>query len=223
MFNIYDICFPLVNKQNHYVGSSFKWDERFYATCKHVLKDKNEISIIFEVEGYQSSHTITKTYFSEKYDLCLFEIEQERALPPHLNKTMDELFMGQEVILLGRTSHIPGVIEPRYIKTYIHRAMAKPEDWFIDNFGLITVNELNVQIPKGFSGGPVISPNNILLGMALGTNAIENNCYTVEEEIITSAQERSSVQIKEITYLGLIHSVKDINKIISSIDFNIYP
>ncbi|HEI6746114.1 TPA: trypsin-like peptidase domain-containing protein [Legionella pneumophila] len=216
MLNIYNICFPLVNEKKKYLGTAFKWNEKFYVTCKHVVKDQREITIVFDIEGDQKAYKITKNLCSKKYDLCLFEIEQNRHEKSLIQST-EELSMGQDVILLGFTSTTPGVIEPRCIKTYIHRARAKPDDWLVDSFGLISINELNIQIPRGFSGGPVISSNNNqLLGMILGTNAIENNCYIVEDEVTTTGNEKTSIQIKEKTYFGLIHTIKDIQDIISS-------
>ncbi len=223
--SIYDLCFPLVDSNNNYLGASFKWDKKFYITCKHVVNASQDIRVVKDPEKNSKSYAISNIRLSKKYDLCLFEVNNTEKLDSlmQLPHSEDTLSLMTDVVLLGFTSSIRGIIEPRCIKSYIHRAMGQASDWQVKNYGLKSINEILIQIPKGFSGCPVISHDGKkLLGMGLGTNASENNSYTTVKEKTgaNSIRALETVETKEITYYGMIHSVGDISEIVNSINID---
>lgn len=224
MLNMFEVSIPIVDANNNYLGCAIKWDENIFITCKHVIEHAGgNISFIKNLESKNQVRLKPKKIStSPDYDFSLVNIDENDL--PILNKNSQQIFLSANVRLYGYTkSQQRHMIEPRCIKSYICRAQARPDSSVLE---VIEQNELNVLIPKGFSGGPIIiEETNELIGMALGTNVIERNEYKVSEEFTEESIETDKgkiikqiiVEKKTYEYYGLFHSISNIEAILRTL------
>lgn len=220
--NMFDYCLPVVDNADTFRGCAFKIDLNTFVTCKHVVEatNNNPTLIIHLASQNQQKLAIENYHYSKDYDLCVLKTKSEtQPQLTHFDYGPD-LPLGLDVLLLGYTQSPSDikVIEPRCIKTYIHRSSANPDPEHATS-GIYQVNELNVSIPNGFSGGPIVTSNFQLIGMSLGTNISEKPIYLYESEKLVESDihhgpQTIFVEKNRVEYYGLIHSIKNIIRIL---------
>lgn len=222
--SMFQFCIPVLGENDLYLGCAFKWSDGQFITCKHVINASNKnLNLVYNFGSSDVKRVQPKSVkVSEKYDLGVIYTEKEEQVGLEHHEYDGDLPLGFDIVLFGFTQSDPleKSIEPRCIKSYVHRSTAKPEEKHIKE-GVLQVNEINQSIPKGFSGGPIITLQSKLIGMSLGTNVVEKPLYLYEKEQITEKNNGDNIKMEHIEkynveHYGLFHSIKNIEEIIKN-------
>jgi len=225
--DMFKFCFPVISNEAKLLGCAFKWGKSRFITCKHVLEEvQGQVRLQHYGANEQSFLLITEVIRSDEHDLCVLVAGEEELPQLDHYKMGDTLPLGLDVTLYGYTQspHQKNTIEPRCIKTYVHRSGATPNEHQIKE-GVLEVNEFNIQIPVGFSGGPILIGDK-LLGMSLGTNITEKPLYRYDEEVVAEENQNGSilhttiVEKNLVDYYGLFHTIQNVKRIIDLLDHN---
>ncbi len=181
-----------------FLGTAFFVSKRGDAvTAAHIIPSRKDLGdsqslygVLFR-NGKEEIFKVTMAAKFEKSDFAIFKLGINDT--PHFETSFDEPLMGTDVISLGVTEHdVHGQgKELRMLKGHMTMSISRG------------VGELNFSIPRGMSGGPVLSGDKCI-GFMLGSLKSESLIEREEEitEITDSLEKITFVESKEISHYG---------------------
>jgi S1-C subfamily serine protease len=188
---------PLVNtKPSPNFGTAFfVTNDGYLLTSFHIIKDKKEIYILESDKNKWNKAQLIKS--DQEGDLALLKIEGQST--PLNFADWDEVPIGLEAYVIGYP--IPG-IGGRGVKITAGLYNGEVASRFNNNFF-----QLSAEVQKGNSGGPVLSPDLLVIGMVQSKlNAMtmakktldlpQNVNFALKSKVLVQFLESPSIKIK---------------------------
>ena len=203
------------NQLTRYAGGAFHFKNGVFISCKHIFESiSSDEKICAKDLNSSEFFEILNLKCHPRFDFATFNINISKSGFPLV---FHSYLPGTNVQALGFLdggkvgSNV--IIEPRLLKGYVTRVSANPQI-------PIAKSTLEVSFPslKGFSGMPIITNNDLLVGM-LYSNAESK----IELHNLSEFEENGKV-LKESIYrvqeFGLAHSITDILSFLEDLGIN---